>query len=309
MASICASEKGLELVEKARLKKGWNKTDPRWYVNADPWFSEATLRRFWEGQKIRPASFQSICKEVGVNWEDIAEMNPNTEATWMFIVSGTITEVDKAKATVMIEHLQQLIGDVNITFKELKAGSVQIIVQSSVATYHKIKTLIQSEKITEILGYSVLGIQLNDLSENINLNQWLANNWTEAIAMGWLTLEDVFKPAQFSFRKTAIKRAKLIDLDENIKVISVLDMMENQQKELDVMIRIYPETTTNYLPENLKLSLFSQSGEILGEGEYAVNTGDDCLEVNIILDPQDYLKIDLSVDQDHFTENLILTSN
>ncbi len=307
MASICASREGLELVKKAMLQKDWNKTDPRWYVNANPWFSESTLKRFWEGKKIRPDSFKSICKEVGLNWEDIAEINPNTEATWMFIISGTITEVDKAKAIVMIEHLQQLIGDVNITFKELKEGSLQIIVQSSMATYQRIKTLIESKEITEILGYSVLGIQLNYLTENVNLTPWLQNNWTEAIAMEWLTIEEVFQPSQFAFRQTAIKRAKLIDLDEDITVISVLELMANQQQELDVMIRIYPETTTNYLPENLKLALFSQSGESLEE--FSVNSGDDCLEVNIILDPQDYLKIDLSVDEYHFTENLILTSN
>jgi hypothetical protein len=43
-----ASKKGLEIVERARIKKGWKRQDARWHNYAG--VSVSTLRRFLEGE-------------------------------------------------------------------------------------------------------------------------------------------------------------------------------------------------------------------------------------------------------------------
>ncbi|MBE9192391.1 hypothetical protein IQ230_18980 [Gloeocapsopsis crepidinum LEGE 06123] len=71
--SIQASQQGLNIVERARRKKGWNKLAYIWCDRAS--ISQATLRRFWAGQAIRSENFFSICDAVGVNWEEVADQS------------------------------------------------------------------------------------------------------------------------------------------------------------------------------------------------------------------------------------------
>ncbi|MEG5057135.1 AAA family ATPase [Microcoleus sp. A2-C5] len=74
-ATLRASESGLEIVDMARNKKGWNKDALSWYDKAQT--SKATLKRFWRGEAIQQGVFVEICEAVGVNnWEDIVDNNP-----------------------------------------------------------------------------------------------------------------------------------------------------------------------------------------------------------------------------------------
>jgi hypothetical protein len=73
MLSLKASVRGLEIVDRARKKKGWTKTVTLdWWVTALT--SQATLRRFWRGQPIQRETFIKICEVVGVsNWQEIVD--------------------------------------------------------------------------------------------------------------------------------------------------------------------------------------------------------------------------------------------
>jgi NB-ARC domain len=71
--SLRASTAGLVIVDKARLRLGWTKTSTaRWWQDAHT--SRATLRRFWQGDRIQREIFIAICETVGItNWEAIAD--------------------------------------------------------------------------------------------------------------------------------------------------------------------------------------------------------------------------------------------
>jgi hypothetical protein len=71
--SLSASTAGLAIVDKARLRLGWTKTSTsRWWQDAHT--SRATLRRFWQGDRIQREIFIAICQAVGINnWEAIAD--------------------------------------------------------------------------------------------------------------------------------------------------------------------------------------------------------------------------------------------
>ncbi len=71
--SLSASTAGLAIIDKARLRLGWTKTSTaRWWQDAHT--SRATLRRFWQGDRIQREIFIAICQTVGIsNWEAIAD--------------------------------------------------------------------------------------------------------------------------------------------------------------------------------------------------------------------------------------------
>ncbi|NQE34381.1 ATP-binding protein [Microcoleus asticus] len=74
-ASLRASESGLEIVDRARRKKGLNKKASRWWGEAKT--SESVLNRFWRRIPIGQDAFVNICKAVEVdNWEDIVDDSP-----------------------------------------------------------------------------------------------------------------------------------------------------------------------------------------------------------------------------------------
>ncbi|MBE9205774.1 NACHT domain-containing protein [Nostoc sp. LEGE 06077] len=72
--SLKASTTGLVIVDKARKRLGWTKTSTaRWWQDAHT--SRATLRRFWQADRIQREIFIAICQAVGINnWEAIAEI-------------------------------------------------------------------------------------------------------------------------------------------------------------------------------------------------------------------------------------------
>lgn len=80
-ATLRASEAGLQKVDLARRKKGWNKSQQEWWQLAAS--SESTLKRFWKRDPISAETFKDICKTVGIDdWEAIADFSlaePNQE--------------------------------------------------------------------------------------------------------------------------------------------------------------------------------------------------------------------------------------
>ncbi|MBF2017273.1 MAG: hypothetical protein IGS23_19140 [Rivularia sp. T60_A2020_040] len=114
--SIQASPQGLNIVERARRKKGWNKLAHIWCDRAS--ISQATLRRFWASQAIRSENFFSICDAIGVNWEEVADQNMFEEPGSLtytqeqLLLSNSIT-ADSISNDAVIINQQHLDGAAN----------------------------------------------------------------------------------------------------------------------------------------------------------------------------------------------------
>jgi WD40 repeat protein len=77
-SALKTSLRGLEIVDRARRHKGWNKTETAWQVRAD--VSKSTLDRFWMQKPIKHQNFVAICEAVGVDWEEVVDL-PAIEPT------------------------------------------------------------------------------------------------------------------------------------------------------------------------------------------------------------------------------------
>jgi WD40 repeat protein len=73
--SLRASVQGLELVDQARKRKGWNRQSAAWAQAALT--SVASLKQFWRRERISRETFTRICQTVGLdNWQEIADHQP-----------------------------------------------------------------------------------------------------------------------------------------------------------------------------------------------------------------------------------------
>jgi len=118
VVSLRASQPGLEIVDRARRKKGWTKTATRWCDTANT--SPATLKRFWRGLPIQQDVFIGICKAVGIeNWQEIVDQSPTRqkEATVEFFA------YDEAWV-----GRQQLIADL----KDKVEGSCRVLILTGI---------------------------------------------------------------------------------------------------------------------------------------------------------------------------------
>ena len=77
MNTLKVSQSGLILIDRARRRKRWNKSDEAWLQAA--FTSRSTLNRFWARQAIRQDAFISICSGVGINWKDVIERSADED--------------------------------------------------------------------------------------------------------------------------------------------------------------------------------------------------------------------------------------
>lgn len=87
MATLKASNQGLESIKQARKAKGWTVYDPRWLEEASrvlgvSWqeyevlaegISEGTWKRFLAGTPITTNAFKAYCQVLGLNWEVVVD--------------------------------------------------------------------------------------------------------------------------------------------------------------------------------------------------------------------------------------------
>ncbi|MBW4492276.1 MAG: DUF1822 family protein [Oscillatoria princeps RMCB-10] len=175
VASIRLSEQGLQQVDMARRKKGWNVTAHSWCEAAHT--SPATLRRFRQRQPIQQDAFIRICQAVGVSWENVVDDTLPTvtsESTWLFVLSATIPEIDRAKADAIVAVANQLLGEgCKVILNKIELGSVVLVLSSPLEGFERIEYLFRTRQLREILGFPVEDVRL--ASAPINWRQFLQN--------------------------------------------------------------------------------------------------------------------------------------
>jgi DNA-binding Xre family transcriptional regulator len=107
--SVKASKQGLDILDQARRKRGWNKDSGIW-LDAAGGISRATLQRFWRSEPIRRENFEAICKAVGVDeWEQIVDKSPQ-QSTEKFVDFFSYDEAWVGRVQLVTELISMLQG-------------------------------------------------------------------------------------------------------------------------------------------------------------------------------------------------------
>jgi hypothetical protein len=136
--SFMLSRAGKELVNQARLRKGWTKTSFDWSYRANA--SESTLKRFLRGDAISIDCFVSLCSVLGIeDWQSLVDweaqdielkeslspvctesslpLSEQVAAKCSFVLSGVFEEDVRLEVEAMFAHLQSLLNKSTVTIK------------------------------------------------------------------------------------------------------------------------------------------------------------------------------------------------
>lgn len=122
MASIRASEKGLQDIDRARRRKGWNVDSLAWADAAQ--VSPSTLKRFQDGKAIRQENFVNICQALGLDWQEIADdrLDESSRQKWLLNVKAVIQEGEEPLMEQLFQLIHQLSGDVSVKKQKIEPG-------------------------------------------------------------------------------------------------------------------------------------------------------------------------------------------
>ncbi|GGA02642.1 hypothetical protein [Okeania sp. KiyG1] len=136
-SSIKLNKEGIEMIDTARKKKGWNKIEWQWWAKA--YVSESTLKRFISGKPVSVKNFQSLCKVVGIeDWQSLVDWESSDSTTVAQFseelidtsltenkplskggigVTGVFTSEKKLEVEMALERLRELLMECKIVVK------------------------------------------------------------------------------------------------------------------------------------------------------------------------------------------------
>jgi uncharacterized protein YjbI with pentapeptide repeats len=181
--TLKASKKGLAIIDQARRKKEWAKTDQAWADIAHT--SPATLRRFWAGIAIQTAAFKSICKCVCVeDWESIVDTEaigisditeqPTPETNkkhFVLELNADFETIDSQKFYGVVAQLVAM-GVVK-QLVDVDEGSIKLLFEGSQEDFEQMRALFRSGELAKLLDIPVKSVYDIDKEK---LAQWIRKN-------------------------------------------------------------------------------------------------------------------------------------
>jgi RNA polymerase sigma factor (sigma-70 family) len=93
---------------------------------------------------------------------------------WLLVLDGTFSEFDKARVEAIVEHLRKVLGDPHLTIKRTDPGSINLVIESSLESFEKMKRLVESAELKEIDGCAIR--KINRLDE-AGFEEFWKENW------------------------------------------------------------------------------------------------------------------------------------
>ncbi|MGB3756271.1 MAG: DUF1822 family protein [Rivularia sp. (in: cyanobacteria)] len=153
---------------------------------------------------------------------------------------------------------------------------------------------------------------LQQITPPIDLNEW----FEDVLQQGWKSLESLlntesvgnlnlsFKDASHLQTEEVAQAVKRIELGDR-SVLMLVALKSEEEEQINVRLRIYPDYENDCLPENIKLAILSDSGETLKE--VTSRSIDNFIQLpSFRCSSQENFKIKLSFNNICFTESFFL---
>lgn len=237
-----------------------------------------------------------------------SQSSPNhAGATAKITLEVELDDLSTPQLFAMLEELQKQGKDITLKIRRIEEGSVILVLEGSQPGIERLEMLFNSGQLKKMSGILIKNMHvelvLSAAQTPIHLSQWLQNNFGEAIKAGWQTVEEILGTGQLAFRQVQVKRAKSIHLGEQT-VVLVVELRTTEEQVIDIFLCVYPIDNKTDLPENLRLSLLSESGKLLEE----IQAGN---HKNYLEQPLDGVSgerfsVKLALDESSVTEDFII---
>ena len=105
-------------------------------------------------------SFESLQLEDSVTRS--VKLESPSKVVYAFVLSGSVNEVNEQKLKAIFAHIKELSEDTSLTLRDVESGSIRLILEGSPEGFEKLKSLVESGELTEILDISIQDIQLEE---------------------------------------------------------------------------------------------------------------------------------------------------
>jgi hypothetical protein len=256
--------------------------------------------------------------------EDSHSPTPNspkpedTQVRFTLVLSGTVDEVNRARAEAIIAHLKNVVGDVEMTLEEIKPGSVLLVLSSSTEDIEVVEWMFKTGQLPELLGFPVLDVRLETKSEVaiapnfVNLSQWLQN--LNFIQPGWQTVEELLRTQQLhlAYSRSAggvnnVTRAKLIDFGMQLAchpVALVAYLNPEADETVNILLQIRPVAQQNYLPPSLELIVLDELEETFLTAKS--RQADNWIQLEFSGSAGERFSVKVALDNTSFRENFVI---
>lgn len=176
--------------------------------------------------------------------------------------------------------------------------------------FEKLLTLYESGELEKQLGIYILNLEAiskykpeDAVQKPIDLSQWLQNKFTEAEEALWLTVEEIFPRKSLAFREANVQRAKQIQL-EDLKIVITLYLELTDDKEMRILLGLYPLENQTNLPKNLTVMVIDNNQENLVE--VSTENYPDGLTQELFFDPEESFTVKINYSDFSYRENFIV---
>lgn len=243
----------------------------------------------------------------------------NSEVKFTLLLSGSVSEIDRARAEAIIAHLKNVVGDVEMTLEAIKSGTVLIVCSSYPEVFELVERKFKSGQLTELYGHDVLNVRLESVSEvafapnSINLSQWFQN----VFEAGWQTIEEILgTQAPFSLCNTRsvvqdiVERCigvKLIEFGSspaNYPVALVVSITPEIDGKVNILLRIYSNDEQKYLPPSLQIIVLDELDDLFLEVKSKEN--DNWIQLEFLGERGDRFSVKVVLENNSITEYFVI---
>jgi len=246
----------------------------------------------------------------------------DSQARFTLVLSGTVSEVDRARAEAIIAHLKNVVGDVEMTLEEIKSGSILLVCRSSPEDAELVKWMFKSGQLAELCGFPVLDVRLETVSEvaskaaiapnSVNFSQWFQNVVEAGV---WQTIEEIFgTQPSLGFRSAVdrdivekVKLGKLIDLGippASYPIALFVSITPESHEKFGISLQVFPAGEQKYLPPSLQLIVLDESAEVFMEAKSREN--DNWIQLELRGEPGDHFSVKVALENTSLTENFLI---
>ena len=246
---------------------------------------------------------------------------PPTEKWVKWRLSIDVSEISLEQLEQIQTLLQQIPGNASVRLDKIEQGSIRLVFNGYLAGFEQICERVETGELSQILGLTVLDVQLEPEIEQpqpVNLSLWLENQLNQAIDAGWQTIDELFGMRSPAFRSDLASYAKDIEPGPDLPTIQqgksivlgtaslalLVKIAQESEGEVDILVRVFPIQESTVLPEQLKLMVLDEQGEILEE--VSAGRGNNCIEQPLSGEPGEGFVIKLELGELSATERFII---
>jgi hypothetical protein len=121
--------------------------------------SATTWVEFRETMDDEEAFRRFVCGIRGIEPGESSTQERKDRVRYRVVIDCTVDDIDQVRIRSILECLRMCSGDASLTLKELREGSVRLLLEGSLIGFERLRFLFSTGQLHAILGESIRGLE------------------------------------------------------------------------------------------------------------------------------------------------------